>query len=545
MLRLLRVRHFALIDDLELQFEDGFNLISGETGAGKSLIVDALALIAGAKASGDTIRRGEGRAIIEAVFEPPEGLDLARIGIDPEDELVLRREISADDRNRVFINSQPSTVTALRILAPDLVDIHGQHEQQTLLDTANQLAMIDRAAKADSLRHKVHTLYDAVRSLEDELASLQQDESELLQRADLLRFQREEIERIGPKTGETEILGEKVRVLANSEKLLEAAAGGYDALYEADSSILSQLATVERNIRNARSHDTRLANISDQAATARTLVEDLAYALRDYLNQLEVDPGELEQLQTRLAELERLHRKYGPDLLAHLETVIQELDNIGLRDSKQIEITGQLEKLRSRYREAAEELSQRRKARSPILSKSVTSEIRSLAMPGASFKIDWTGLDPGRATGIDAARLLLSPNKGEAAGLLSEIASGGELSRAMLALRTVMVANDTEHTLVFDEIDAGIGGEAAETVGRKLKRLSKSYQVMCVTHLAQIARFADQHARIEKLVVDKRTVTRVEILSGDGRIEELARMMSGPKVSEAARRHVRELLERQ
>ena len=209
MLRLLRVRHFALIDDLELQFEGGFNLISGETGAGKSLIVDALALIAGAKASGDTIRRGEGRAIIEAVFEPPESLDLARIGIDPEDELVLRREISTDDRNRVFINSQPSTVTALRSLAPDLVDIHGQHEQQTLLDTANQLAMIDRAAKADSLRHKVHTLYDAVRSLEDELASLQQDESELLQRADLLRFQREEIERIGPKTGETEILGEK------------------------------------------------------------------------------------------------------------------------------------------------------------------------------------------------------------------------------------------------------------------------------------------------------------------------------------------------
>jgi len=545
MLRLLRVRKFALIDELEIEFEGGFNLLSGETGAGKSLIVDALALIAGAKASSETIRSGESRAIVEAVFQPSDALDLAGIGIDCEDELVLRREISADNRNRVFLNSQPSTVTALRKIAPYLVDIHGQHEQQTLLDTSKQLAMIDLAAEAGSLRERVHTLYDAIRSLEDERALLEQDESELLQRADFLRFQREEIERVQPKKGETDLLGEKVRILAHSGKLLEAASGGYEALYEADASILSQFASVERSIRDAGAEDTRLADIAEQATTARTLVEDLAYALRDYLNHLEVDPAALELLQARLAELERLHRKYGPDLLAHLETVIQELDNIGLRDSKRLEITGQLESLKSQYRQVAGELSQRRRTSSTKLAKSVTSEIRSLAMPSAEFRIEWTTLSPGRATGIDEPQLLLSPNPGEPAGRLAEIASGGELSRAMLALRTVMVSDDTDRTLVFDEIDAGIGGEAAETVGRKLKLLSNTYQVLCVTHLAQIARFADQHARIEKLVVDGRTVTRVEALGGDGQVEELARMMSGPKVSDAARRHVRELLKRQ
>ena len=545
MLRLLRVRQFALVDKLEIEFDRGLNLLSGETGAGKSLIVDALALIAGAKASNDTIRSGASRAIVEAVFQPSDTLDLAAIGIDPEDELILRREISADNRNRVFINSQPSTVTALRMIAPYLVDIHGQHEQQTLLDTSKQLAMIDHAAKAGTLRERVQKLYNAIRSLEEALAALEQDDSELLQRADLLRFQREEIERAEPKKGEIGRLGEKVRILAHSGKLLEAAYGGYEALYEADASILAQFASVERSIRDAGVDDNRLANIAEQATTARTLVEDLAYALRDYMNQIEVDPGELEPLQVRLAELERLHRKYGSDLHAHLETVIQELDNIGLRDSKRVEISGQLKTLKSQYQKAAEALSQRRRRTSEGLAKSLTSEIRSLAMPDAEVKIDWITLEPGRDTGIDMPQLLLSPNSGEHARRLAEIASGGELSRAMLALRTVLVTDDTDCTLVFDEIDTGIGGEAAESVGKKLKRLSNTYQVLCVTHLAQIARFADQHARIEKLVVDGRTVTRVEALGDEGRIEELARMMSGPKVSAAARRHVLELLKRQ
>ncbi|MDP7254179.1 MAG: DNA repair protein RecN [Planctomycetota bacterium] len=546
MLRLLRVRNFALIDQLELEFEPGFNLLSGETGAGKSLVVDALALLAGGKATTDVIRRGENKAIIEAVFEASARIDLEPIGIDAEDgELVLRREIAADNRNRVYINSQPSTVAALRALAPDLLDIHGQHEQQTLLRTSTQLALIDRVAEAAVLRDRVRTLYEAIGTLEDELAKLETAESEVLQRTDLLRFQRGEIERTNPLAEETDHLREQVEILEHSGRLLETATASYQSLYEAEASVLSLLAAVERSLHDAEVHDSRLTGIAEQSATARALVEDMAYSLRDYLQKIDVDPGGLEHLQTRLSELERLHRKYGPDLGAHLEKVIQELDNIGLTETKKAEIAERLASLRKDFRDAAEQLSGSRRTCSADLEKSVTSEVRSLAMPAAEFSIGWTTVDPPRATGLDLPRLMLAPNPGEDPALLAQVASGGELSRVMLALRTVMADDGGGKSLVFDEIDAGIGGEAAETVGRKLKELSGSYQVFSVTHLAQIARFADHHYRIEKLVVDQRTVTRIEALAGEARIEELARMMSGPKVSEAARKHVKELLKRQ
>ena len=546
MLRLLRVRNFALIDQLELEFEPGFNLLSGETGAGKSLVVDALSLLAGAKATTDLIRSGENRAIIEGVFQVSTPLNVESIGIDLEDgEVVLRREISADNRNRVYINSQPSTVSALRSLAPDLLDIHGQHEQQTLLRTSTQLALIDRVARAASLRERVRTLYDAIGALEDEMTQLRTAESEVLQRTDLLRFQRDEIERTNPQAGETDQVRERVEILEHSGRLLETATESYHSLYEAESSVLSLLAAVERALGDVRAHDSRLGVIADQSESARALVEDMAFSLRAYVQKLEVDPGELEHLQTRLADLERLNRKYGPDLGAHLEKVIQELDNIGLTETKKAEIEKRLAELRDAFAESGGELSRLRRSCSTTLERSVTSEVQALAMPAAEFSIDWVTLDPPRATGIDLPRLMLAANRGEDKALLSQAASGGELSRVMLALRTVMADDGGGKSLVFDEIDAGIGGEAAETVGRKLKELSASYQVLSVTHLAQIARFADHHYRIEKLVVDSRTVTRIEPLTGDARIEELARMMSGPKVSEAARKHVQELLKRQ
>lgn len=556
MLRLLRVRNFALIDELELEFEPGLNLLSGETGAGKSLVVDALALIAGSKASGDVIRRGERRAVIEAVFDAPADFDLEAIGIDAEDDLVLRREISVDNRNRVFINSQPSTVSGLRALRPVLIDIHSQHEQQTLLDSRHQLDLIDRAADVmdraapsgagdPKLRDTVRSLYDACSRLEDELGDLERTEAEILQRLDLLEFQRNEIERVGPNRGEAERLRERVGILAHSEKLFAAAAGGYQELYESESSILDRLAALGHDLKEARRYDERLGAAAEQTESARSLLEEIAFALRDYMNRLEVDPGELDSIQDRLSSLERLHRKYGDDLVAHLETVIQEMDTIGLRKTRRAEVSQQLSESRDRYAEAAGELSRVRRSVSNQLEKKVTREIRRLAMPRARFGIDWKRLEQGSATGIDSPRFMLAPNPGEDAAPLAAIASGGELSRTMLAVRTVLTGHGETGTLVFDEVDAGVGGEAAETVGRKLKGLSASYQVLCVTHLAQIARFADHHSRIEKLVVDGRTVTRVEGLDGNARVEELARMMSGPSVTDAAREHVRELLKRQ
>jgi DNA repair protein RecN (Recombination protein N) len=542
MLRFLRVRNFALIDQLELHFEDRFNLLSGETGAGKSVIVDALGLVAGSKASTEMVRTGETRAIVEAVFETDLKIELESLGLDPEDsQIVIRREISGDDRNRVYINNQPSTVGALRELAPALLDIHGQHEQQTLLENARQLALIDVFAESTVLAAEVRDLYASIQRKEAELAELLADHARKLERLDLLSFQRDEIQKANPKSGETEQVRKRLEVLANAGKLLEAATRGYETLYESEASVLSLMAQMQRWLRDAAQHDSRLKPILEQAETARISVQDIAYALRDYANQIDADPQDLERLQARLAELERLHRKYGPDLLEHLEKVKREMDSIGLTETKKEGLQKDITGLREQYEDAARSLSKQRKTATRKLETAIERELHSLAMPHAQFRIQWSEARPGRASGIDRPELVISANPGEELRPLEKIASGGELSRIMLALRTVLAVDREHKTLVFDEVDAGVGGKAAETIGRKLKELSGRYQILCVTHLAQIAAFADHQYRIEKLLMDGRSVTRAEPLIGDARIEELARMMSG-RITDAARQHVKELL---
>jgi DNA repair protein RecN (Recombination protein N) len=545
MLRFLRVRNFALIDQLELHFEDGFNLLSGETGAGKSIIVDALGLLAGSKASAEMVRTGESRAIVEAIFETDVKAALDRLGLDAEengDEVIVRREISSDERNRVYINNQPSTVSALRELAPLLLDIHGQHEQQTLLDNSSQLALIDAFADSTNLASKVMGFFTAAQQAEAELAELSAEHARKVERLDLLAFQHDEIQKADPKAGETQHVREKLGVLSNAGKLLEAAAHGFEALYESEASVLSIIAQTQRSLRDAAQHDLRLQPIADQIETARISIQDVAYALRDYADQVDADPQELERVQARLAELERLHRKYGPDLLDHLQTVRRKMDSIGLTETKKDELQGKITVLRQQYSESATQLSKKRRAASKKLEGAIERELKSLAMPHARFTIAWSDMTPGRASGIDRPELLISPNPGEEPRPLEKVASGGELSRVMLALRTVLALDRTQKSLVFDEVDAGIGGKAAETVGQKLKELSARYQVLCVTHLAQIAAFADHQYRIEKLVQDGRSVTRVDALKGEQRVEELIRMMSGSRVTEAARQHVKELL---
>ena len=543
MLRFLRVRNFALIDQLEIHFESGFNLLSGETGAGKSLIVDSLGLLAGAKASAEMVRGGESRAIVEAIFEGDLSSLLDRLGLDSENnEVIVRREISSDGRNRVYINNQPSTLTALKDLAPSLLDIHGQHEQQTLIDPAHQLSLIDRFADAAELSHQVETLDLRLRTTESELKTLVEDHARKIERLDFLRFQRDEIQKASPRPEETELGRERLQVLSHAGKLQEAAARGHELLHESESSASSALAQTERSLRDAAQHDKRLEPLLEQTQTARILVQEIAYGLRDYAADTEADPQEMERLQSRLAELERLQRKYGPDLLAYLEKVRGEMDSIGLAETQKEHLQAQIDAFRLDYDAAAKALSSKRRGASKKLETLVERELKSLAMADARFRIGWENVSPGGPSGIDRAELLISANPGEEPRSLEKIASGGELSRVMLALRTVLSAERSGKTLIFDEVDAGIGGKAAETVGKKLHELSRRYQVLCVTHLAQIAAFADHHYSIEKLVLDGRTVTRVEALSGDARIEELVRMMSGSRVTEAARQHVKELL---
>jgi DNA repair protein RecN (Recombination protein N) len=527
---------------LELHFNPGFNLLSGETGAGKSILVDALGLLAGAKASADTIRTGETRAIVEAIFEVDLRDDLDRLGLDAEDELIIRREISSDGRNRVYINNQPTTVTVLKELAPALLDIHGQHEQQTLLDPGSQLTLIDAFANASELASKVRELDAQIQSTQTELTELLLEHARSVERLDFLSFQRDEIQKASPKAGETDEARAKLDVLAHAGKLHDAAALGYDILYDSDSSVTSLLGQTQRALRDAVQFDKRLDPIIEQAEAARILIQEIADALRDYSSRIEADPRELERIQSRLAELERLQRKYGPDLLGHLNRVQVEMDSIGLTESRKDELEQKISGLSDEYRKAAEALSRKRRTASKTLEDRVVGELRSLAMPNARFEVHWSDVTPGRARGIDRVELQISANPGEDPRPLDRIASGGELSRIMLALRTVMTVDRTQKTLVFDEVDAGIGGKAAETVGKKLQELADRYQVLCVTHLAQIAAFAAHQYSIEKLVLDGRTVTHVEPLAGPARIEELARMMSGTRVTEAAREHIKELL---
>jgi DNA repair protein RecN (Recombination protein N) len=544
MLRFLRVRHFALIDQVELHFSNGFNLLSGETGAGKSMIVDALGLLTGSKASPEMVRTGETRAVVEAIFEADAGDELGRLGLDAEgDEIIIRREISADARNRVYINNQPTTVAALRELAPLLLDIHGQHEQQTLLDNSSQLALIDAFADCAELAARVRDVFGDIQASEAEFAELTVEHARKVERLDVLTFQHDEIQKADPKPGETEQVREKLGVLSNAGKLVDAAARGYDALYESETSALSTVVQIQRAIREAAQHDPRLQLIAEQIEAARISLHDIAYTLRDYANQVDADPQELERVQARLAELERLHRKYGPNLLEHLHKVRREMDSIGLTETKKEEICGKIAGLKQQYSDFAAQLSKKRRATSKKLQTAVENELRSLAMPHARFTVAWSDVTR-RGSGIDKPELLISANPGEDPWPLEKIASGGEISRVMLALRTVLAVDHRKKVLVFDEVDAGIGGKAAETVGQKLKELSSRYQVLCVTHLAQIAAFADHQYRIEKLVLDGRTMTRVEPLSGEARVEELVRMMSGSRVTEAARQHVKELLKK-
>jgi DNA repair protein RecN (Recombination protein N) len=543
MLRFLRVRNFALIDQLELHFENAFNLLSGETGAGKSILVDALGLIAGSKASSDAIRTGESRSIVEAIFDVDIRTQLDRLGLDSEGtEVVIRREISTDGRNRVFINSQPSTLSALKDLAPFLLDIHGQHEQQTLLDSSSQLFLIDAYADAIDLVAEVRQLDDAIRKTEEELLSLLSDHARKAERLDLLQFQRDEIQKVNPKRGETEAAQQQLAILSHASKLLDTANRGYEQLYDSDTSVTSILAQTARALRDATQFDGRLDPLAAQTESARIQIQEIAAGLRDYAARVEADPRELERLQSRLAELERLHRKYGPDLLAHLDKVTLEMDSLGLTEQQKDKLMQRVAALRADYDKAAQSLSRKRRAASKKLEKQVVQELKSLAMSNARFEIRWSDLTPGRAQGIDAVEFLISANPGEDLRPLAKVASGGELSRIMLALRTVLVVDEAAKTLVFDEVDAGVGGKAAETIGQKLQELSRRYQILCVTHLPQIAACADHHYRIEKLVIDGRTVTRVEPLQEEARVEELVRMMSGSRVTDAARQHIREML---
>ena len=553
MLLELVVENYAIVDRLRVRFQAGLNLLTGETGSGKSLVVDALALLFGGRASADLIRAGAERARVAGIFEvaPNAGLKslLEQAGVELDgDELLVEREILTGGKSRAFVSNRPATLALLRQLAPYLGDIHGQHDQQRLFLVETQREMLDAFAGHADLVEQVAVLYERWRGVLEELAELDRSERERLRLADLWSFQCREIESAAPSPGEDAALEAERRVLKNIVTLQEHATAAYEALYDAPQSALAELRQARRRLAEISRIDPSLAPLGESLAPAEVALEETAHELRRYLGRLEADPVRLEQIEARLAVLERLKRKYGPTLeevLAFLGKVRADLEALESAEERRGRLERQREELERAYRAASGRLSESRHDAARRLEREIEAELEELAMGRSTFRIeleaaDWT------AHGADRVAFLISTNPGEPPRPLEKVASGGELSRIALALKTSLARADQAagagRTLVFDEVDSGVGGSAAESVGRRLKQLARGDQVLCVTHLPQIAAFADHHYHVAKREESGRSIASIEELSGQARVRELGRMLSGRRLTEEALRHAEQLL---
>ena len=571
----LRLENYAVIDNAAVEFAPGLNLLTGETGAGKSILIDALALLLGAKASSDVTRTGAERAVVSAVFECAgeaeeaietilrhNGLDKAEDGSLDDDSLIVRREIAAGGKGRVFVNNQPATVSVLRQLAPHLAAIHAQSESILSFDAAARLALLD--GFAGSQLALVAAAFDAWKEIRQRIEDLERGEQDRLRLVDLWTFQRREIEEAKLQPDEDQRLDTEKRVLANAEKIYNAAMQAFDLLYEGDASTSSSLRAAQKHIEDLARYEPKFQEALAALETARISVEDVGATVRDYAGGIHASPEHLAEVEDRLAAIDRLKRKYGSTVEEIIEfgrDVAHKLSEVENKDEILRSLLVELAKAAEEYLGVARSLSKKRADAARKLEKLVEREINDLAMT-STFRIDLTtsdGEENWNASGIDQVVYMIATNPGEPMRRLEEVASGGELSRVMLALK-VSVEADTGpifrkrrdgtgsgrgrniRTMVFDEIDTGIGGRAAESVGKKLKSLSRFNQVLCVTHLPQIATFADHHYVIEKKERSGRTHTSIRAIVGEERTEEVARMLSGAKLTDTSRKHAEQMI---
>ena len=562
MLSELRLENYAVIDNVVVEFASGLNLLTGETGAGKSILIDALGLLLGDKASSEVIRTGAERAVVSAVFES-EGATLAAIeeilesnGLDVEDaSLILRREIAPGGKGRVFVNNQPATVAVLKVIAPHLGVIHAQNESIVNFDAAARQELLDSYAGVDT--QSCADAFAKWKQIRARISALERDEQDRMRLLDLWNFQSREIEEARLQPGEDERLETEKRVLANAEKIYGAAMQAFDLLYEGNASTSSSLRAAQKQLEELVRYEPKFQEALAALESARIGVEDVGATLRDYAGGIQASPERLAELEDRLALLDRLKRKYGPTLaetIAFGEDVRRKLAEMENKDEVLRELRAGLAAAGAEYLKAARTLSKRRSDGARKLEKLVEAEINDLAMR-ASFRIaveendaeeHWTG------SGINQVIYRIATNAGEIMRPLEQTASGGELSRVMLALKASVEAGANpagkkkaaaaQRTLVFDEIDTGIGGRAAQAVGKKLKALAKANQVLCVTHLPQIATFADHHYVIEKRETAGRTKTTVRLITGEERTEEVARMLSGAKLTDTSRKHAEQMI---
>jgi DNA repair protein RecN (Recombination protein N) len=548
----LTVENYAVVDRLRVRFYKGLNLLTGETGSGKSIVVDALGLLLGGRASADMIRTGAERARVSGVFDSSgcAATVLAQAGFDTDNaEILLEREILANGKSRVYVDNRPATVALLREIAPHLGDIHGQHDQQLLFDPAAQLSILDGFAGTRVECSAVREIYLAWRRVSNQIAELESADQETLRLLDLWQFQRREIEAAELRAGEdVELEGER-RVQQNAGRLLETAGAAYDALYEAPESVWPVIRSVAKKLDELARIDESMLAVRQALDPALVAIEDVAWSLRDYLGRLEANPERLEEIESRLSAIDKLKRKYGASveqILAFGEDVSRRIAEVETAGQRLEELRREQKTLADGYEKAAAALTVKRETAAAELSSRVERELKPLAMERTVFRIvresaNWS------ETGSDRVRFMVSPNSGEEPKPIEKIASGGELSRIALALKTCLVGSrglsgDAVRTLVFDEIDTGIGGRAAEGVARRLKMLAEENQVLCVTHLAQIACFADHHYRVGKFERAGRTVAEIEELTAADSTEEVGRMLSGQKLTPEALRNAAELI---
>lgn len=555
MLTELSIKNFAIIDELNVAFTKGLNVISGETGAGKSIIIGAVSLLLGDRASSDFVRSSEDSAVVEALFDVSDNEDirekLKEADMGENNELVLKRVVSRGGRNRIYINGNLATLGMLSSLGEPLVNICGQREHQVLLDAYNHIDILDKFGGLMPLRFEFAGLYSDWQVLKKKLDELKTINNEKREREELLRFQLDELEKSGLKVGEDLSLQDEKRILGNAKKLDEYAGEAHDILYTREGSVLEKLDSVVVNIKEIRKIDPGLKISEEELESAFFNLEEIAFVLRDYVKGITFDPAKLEEIDDRLEYLGKLKRKYGEkveNILKRKEEIGEELKEMSYLGEEIARVSEEIDRREKLLLEKAEALSEKRRGISEVLKKAIEDEIHSMRMADTVFDVRFAN-NPGEGNisslnskGVDDVEFYLSTNVGEELMPLNRIASGGELSRIVLAMKKVLAGSGLVGTVVFDEVDSGIGGAAAEVVGKKLKEVSKHHQVICITHLPQIACFGDTHFLVSKEVYEDRTNAGVDLLSEEQRLDEITRMLGGVEVTEKTRQHASEML---
>ncbi len=563
MLRELHIENLAIIDRLHIDFHEGLNVLTGETGAGKSIILNALNLILGDRVKDDIIRSHEEEGLGEALFDisanPKLRQWLSEKGIEAEDSVVIKRVLSRKDKSKIYINGQLATLQMVSLIAEELLNIYGQHQHQALKRVENHLEILDEFGNLLPLKAEFQEVYREQRGLAKRLQELKDEQERGERERDLWAFQLKEIEAAALKPGEEEGLRQELHLMKNAQRLIQLAGSSERLLYSEGNSIVEKLGKVKHDMEALAEVDPSIASLREAGSVALLQLEEASGELKTYLAKIDMDPSRLEEIELRFDELQRLKRKYKAatveEIIAYRERIARGVQGTAELEADIVQLEKKMQEGAAQVRERAEQLSQARREAARMLKQEIEGELATLAMERTTFEVEMTAVAAGGDAlavdgtfvgprGAEEVEFLISPNIGEEPRPLSKIASGGELSRIMLAIKKILTKGAVDQTLVFDEVDAGIGGHTAEVVGHKLRDLARYHQILCVTHLAQIAAFGKSHYQVSKREAEGRTMTSVERLQGDMVVEEIARMLGGKGVTAATRTHAEEMLEK-